>query len=479
MAGRAVKVRAECGSGARVDREAAQAARSEHHPPQFKTRVCVHFNRGHCSFGDRCMFAHGEQELRKFGPVTQVEAPTAKAPSSTKRKPGSKASRKRTSRLQSAPPSQSGEKKLGNGTAHTAGGNRTAEPKLPTPAIGNAKELAQHQTAMQGASDSSHSGFTQPAGDVAPSDGRVTPEPVEESAQEIRVTSGPEKSPTVSELLTDILTIQSTRLKPPADTATSCTNYGSCVPSIGRPDWRGCAHEPESIPEKSSEPSSTEPSTAQFHHHQMQQQYMQQQYMQQYMQHQAWLHQQAAYQQQFLLQQQQMQHQLQCQMQQMPQPGAPVESVASSEILTLQNVQVESVPEAETLSQEPEPECDVEVEAAGWVCTVCTYKNLRDAPLCEICETSCENLPGRGAQPLASERVLEEQLIQDQWECTRCTLLNPGFVGRCAACDTGKYANRVKPTAVAAVKPNICQISAALLGSSKNRCDPVSASTVH
>jgi hypothetical protein len=31
----------------------------------FKTKLCDNFNKGSCTFGDRCHFAHGETELRK------------------------------------------------------------------------------------------------------------------------------------------------------------------------------------------------------------------------------------------------------------------------------------------------------------------------------------------------------------------------------------------------------------------------------
>jgi hypothetical protein len=31
----------------------------------FKTKLCDNFNKGSCTFGDRCHFAHGESELRK------------------------------------------------------------------------------------------------------------------------------------------------------------------------------------------------------------------------------------------------------------------------------------------------------------------------------------------------------------------------------------------------------------------------------
>lgn len=33
----------------------------------FKTKLCEKFTKGSCTFGDRCHFAHGEEELRKSG----------------------------------------------------------------------------------------------------------------------------------------------------------------------------------------------------------------------------------------------------------------------------------------------------------------------------------------------------------------------------------------------------------------------------
>ena len=31
----------------------------------FKTKLCEKFSKGSCPFGDKCHFAHGEEELRK------------------------------------------------------------------------------------------------------------------------------------------------------------------------------------------------------------------------------------------------------------------------------------------------------------------------------------------------------------------------------------------------------------------------------
>lgn len=33
----------------------------------FKTKLCENFTKGSCTFGDRCHFAHGAEELRKSG----------------------------------------------------------------------------------------------------------------------------------------------------------------------------------------------------------------------------------------------------------------------------------------------------------------------------------------------------------------------------------------------------------------------------
>lgn len=41
-----------------------------HHTPSannFKTKLCENFSKGSCTFGDRCHFAHGANELRKAG----------------------------------------------------------------------------------------------------------------------------------------------------------------------------------------------------------------------------------------------------------------------------------------------------------------------------------------------------------------------------------------------------------------------------
>ncbi|KAJ8759980.1 hypothetical protein K2173_010836 [Erythroxylum novogranatense] len=42
---------------------------SSHHVPgnNFKTKLCENFGKGSCTFGDRCHFAHGAEELRKPG----------------------------------------------------------------------------------------------------------------------------------------------------------------------------------------------------------------------------------------------------------------------------------------------------------------------------------------------------------------------------------------------------------------------------
>merc|ERR1719361_791897 len=41
---------------------------SASHPannPLWKSRICNTWEQGYCSWGDRCMFAHGEEELQK------------------------------------------------------------------------------------------------------------------------------------------------------------------------------------------------------------------------------------------------------------------------------------------------------------------------------------------------------------------------------------------------------------------------------
>jgi len=36
---------------------------------KYKTMLCRHFNNGNCSLGDKCHFAHGQQELRNSSDV--------------------------------------------------------------------------------------------------------------------------------------------------------------------------------------------------------------------------------------------------------------------------------------------------------------------------------------------------------------------------------------------------------------------------
>ncbi|KAJ6945102.1 hypothetical protein NC651_000208 [Populus alba x Populus x berolinensis] len=44
-----------------------QAMHSSGGSNNFKTKICENFNKGSCTFGDRCHFAHGAEELRKSG----------------------------------------------------------------------------------------------------------------------------------------------------------------------------------------------------------------------------------------------------------------------------------------------------------------------------------------------------------------------------------------------------------------------------
>lgn len=42
---------------------------TRHKYPFYKTKTCFHYNpmtRSGCKFGDRCSFAHGDEELRHF-----------------------------------------------------------------------------------------------------------------------------------------------------------------------------------------------------------------------------------------------------------------------------------------------------------------------------------------------------------------------------------------------------------------------------
>uniref|UniRef100_A0A6N2M9J7 C3H1-type domain-containing protein n=1 Tax=Salix viminalis TaxID=40686 RepID=A0A6N2M9J7_SALVM len=44
-----------------------QAMHSSGGSNNFKTKICENFSKGSCTFGDRCHFAHGAEELRKSG----------------------------------------------------------------------------------------------------------------------------------------------------------------------------------------------------------------------------------------------------------------------------------------------------------------------------------------------------------------------------------------------------------------------------
>ncbi|GKD82638.1 zinc finger CCCH domain-containing protein 14-like protein, partial [Tanacetum coccineum] len=41
---------------------------------KMKTKMCENFAKGQCTFGDRCHFAHGPEELPVSGAVVKQEA---------------------------------------------------------------------------------------------------------------------------------------------------------------------------------------------------------------------------------------------------------------------------------------------------------------------------------------------------------------------------------------------------------------------
>lgn len=43
------------------------SVRSEHGDPAFRTKLCTRWMQGSCQYGDRCNFAHGDEELRAYG----------------------------------------------------------------------------------------------------------------------------------------------------------------------------------------------------------------------------------------------------------------------------------------------------------------------------------------------------------------------------------------------------------------------------
>eukprot|EP00959_Pyramimonas_sp_CCMP1952_P419769 8792557-Pyramimonas_sp.AAC.1 len=43
-------------------------------PPNFKTKLCENFSKGACNYGDRCHFAHGDQDLHSSGVVLAAPA---------------------------------------------------------------------------------------------------------------------------------------------------------------------------------------------------------------------------------------------------------------------------------------------------------------------------------------------------------------------------------------------------------------------
>jgi|EP01046_Picozoa_sp_COSAG06_P000864 hypothetical protein len=54
---------------------AAIDVKSRSNDPAYRTKLCTRWAQGACQYGDRCMFAHGEEQLRAFGGVDATQAP--------------------------------------------------------------------------------------------------------------------------------------------------------------------------------------------------------------------------------------------------------------------------------------------------------------------------------------------------------------------------------------------------------------------
>ncbi|CAN1144427.1 Zinc finger CCCH domain-containing protein 14 [Linum perenne] len=54
--------------GSQGGRPSGPSGDKQHPGSNYKTKICERFMNGSCSFGDRCHFAHGANEMRKSGP---------------------------------------------------------------------------------------------------------------------------------------------------------------------------------------------------------------------------------------------------------------------------------------------------------------------------------------------------------------------------------------------------------------------------
>lgn len=63
------------GTGSGVSRFASVDVKSRSNDPAYRTKLCTRWAQGACQYGDRCMFAHGEEQLRAFGGIDSTHAP--------------------------------------------------------------------------------------------------------------------------------------------------------------------------------------------------------------------------------------------------------------------------------------------------------------------------------------------------------------------------------------------------------------------
>lgn len=69
------------GTGSGVARFTTVDVKSRSNDPAFRTKLCTRWAQGSCQYGDRCMFAHGEEQLRAFGGIDSTQPPRRTATS--------------------------------------------------------------------------------------------------------------------------------------------------------------------------------------------------------------------------------------------------------------------------------------------------------------------------------------------------------------------------------------------------------------
>jgi len=80
----------------------------------------------------------------------------------------------------------------------------------------------------------------------------------------------------------------------------------------------------------------------------------------------------------------------------------------------------------------PGPPSAFETPLPGWGCPLCTFANMPDSAICEICETP---RPGREEKKGGREREREREQEQPKWSCPKCTYLNAGDAEVCEICE--------------------------------------------